>query len=81
MKGQVQVNGPNHVRIMTYHAWNSSGLLELAKDRLNLVNNLINGMILVNLMILWIEAISNANQNVNLIKKQVRNTMTDNKPN
>lgn len=32
-------------------------------------------------MIFWIEAISNANQNVNLIKKQVRNTITDIKAN
>ena len=81
MKVQVYRDGPTHVRIMTYHAWNSSGLMELAKVRLSLVNNLINGQIIVNQMIFWIEAISNANQNVNLIKKQVRNTMTDYKAN
>ena len=32
-------------------------------------------------MIFWIEAISNVNHNVNLIKKQVRNTITDIKAN
>ena len=62
---------------MTNHAQTSGMHMELASLKLTLVNNLMPGIIKVNMMIFWIKAISNAQINVNLIKKRVRITSTD----